>query len=44
MGSFMGVVGFLGFGVFIVLAILSALRKTGKAKKRLLIAAGCFVL
>jgi hypothetical protein len=44
MGSFLAVIGFLGFIVFIIMAIVSAFRKTGKGKKRMLYAAGCFVL
>ncbi|MEH7277040.1 hypothetical protein [Neobacillus vireti] len=44
MGSFLAVIGFLGFILFIIMAIVSAFRKTGKGKKRMLFAVGCFVL
>lgn len=44
MGTFLAIVGFLGFIVFAIMALVSAFRKTGKAKKRFLYALGCFVL
>ncbi|WP_317851494.1 excalibur calcium-binding domain-containing protein [Neobacillus bataviensis] len=44
MDAFLGVMGFLGLIVFSIMAIVSAFRKTGKGKKWMLFAAGCFVL
>ncbi|MEH7418660.1 hypothetical protein V7266_25695 [Neobacillus drentensis] len=44
MGAFLGTIGVLGFIIFIILAIISSFRKTGKAKKRMLFAAGFFIL
>ena len=42
--DFIGVVGLLGFIVFILLGIISAFRKTGKAKKQFMIAGLLFIL
>ncbi|MEY2196888.1 hypothetical protein AB7942_29885 [Neobacillus sp. BF23-41] len=44
MGSFFIGIGFLAFIVFIILGIVSAIKKTGKGKKMMLFAAGCFIL
>ncbi|MEH7082973.1 hypothetical protein V7139_09600 [Neobacillus drentensis] len=44
MGSFLIGIGFLAFIVFIILGIVSAIKKTGKGKKMMLFAAGCFIL
>ena len=42
--DFLGIIGFVGFLVFIVLGIVSAFRKTGKAKKQFIIAGILFVV
>ncbi|WP_419955952.1 hypothetical protein ACN6MT_11425 [Neobacillus niacini] len=44
MGTFLAVAGFFGFMFFIITAIVSTFRKTGKGKKRMLYATLCFVV
>jgi hypothetical protein len=44
MWTFIAVISFLGIFAFLILGIVNAFRKTGKAKKIFLYMAGCFVL
>jgi hypothetical protein len=44
MGAFLGTIGVLGFIIFLIWGIVSAIRKTGRAKKRFLFAAGFLIL
>ncbi|MEC2074578.1 hypothetical protein [Metabacillus fastidiosus] len=44
MGTFLGIIGFICFSVFVILAIVGAIRKNGTFKKRIALAGASLVL
>lgn len=44
MWMFIGLLSFVAIFVFLIMALIAKFKKTGKAKKMLLYAGGCFIL